>query len=132
MLSTFGPDTLKEIRQAWQSIGDDHPPVHQFESESSWEMRLIQMGIVPVHVQRKCYTSYHQTAIELLTSIKRLGATNAQSNRRTGLLSKQKFQRFCQSLTELAELADTPDGKPNIPLTFEQLFFVADLPDFKD
>lgn len=120
VFSTFGPNTLAEVRSAWHKAGDQMNRIHEFESCESIETVLKQMSfenalVGPVERKLK-----YDSVDSLLRSIKQLGATNASASRQTGLLGTQLYQEFRDVLdSRLAR-------NGHLELTFECIFVGAE------
>lgn len=116
LFSTFGPDTLKEIRSAWQAVETRAERVHEFESARSVESAIGKRGLQSVDVHSLHRELNFDSVDELLASIKQLGATNASSTRQTGLLGTGRYREF-RSILE-RQLVD----EGCLKLTFECIF----------
>ena len=119
LCSTFGPQTLCEVKSAWQESGDQFNRVHPFESGEKLRSAMAELGLKNVRVDSELQILKFNSVRDLLHSIKRLGATNASANRPTGLLGTNQYRKFCSVLEE--RLAREGDLK----LTFECIFASA-------
>jgi len=114
MFSSFGPDTLTELRQSFGRI-DPHPHVHAFMDMHDLGDALVRGGFADVVMDSARLTSEYRDVGDLLRELKSVGATNALAFRQRGLAGK----------TRLAELADAyepfrVDG--HLPATYEAVF----------
>lgn len=93
LFSTLGPDTLKELRQAWQSV-DDQPHINTFIDMHDLGDALIRAGFgQPVMDVAPLVLTYPKP-IQVLKDLKAIGATNAHQTQRKGLMGKQKFTKM--------------------------------------
>lgn len=96
MFTTFGPDTLKELRQAWAQVdGSDH--VSGFLDMHDVGDALMRAGFSdPVmDVDRMCLT--YQTVDGLMQDLKVLGAHNVSRDRAKALTGKGRLQAMKQA-----------------------------------
>jgi len=91
--TTFGPETLWELREAWSAV-DDLPHVHEFIDMHDLGDLMLHQGLAePVlDVEHMCVT-YKDTRA-LMKDLKALGAHNASSNQSRGLTSRQQLQKL--------------------------------------
>ncbi len=96
MFTTFGPDTLKELRQAWAMV-DGSAHVSGFLDMHDVGDALMRAGFSdPVmDVDRMCLT--YQSVDGLMRDLKVLGAHNVSQGRRRGLTGKGRLQRMRQA-----------------------------------
>jgi malonyl-CoA O-methyltransferase len=110
--TTFGPDTLRELRVAFD---DGHPHVSRFVDMHDLGDMLIGAGFADPVMDMEYITLTYATPRAMLRELKGLGATNALSGRSRGLLGKTAFAR-----TEAALEATRRDGR--IGATFEVIY----------
>lgn len=115
-ITTFGPDTLTELRQCWQAI-DHQPHVHNFMSQTQLQDVLHECNLRSVHLETQTYRRYYPRALDLMHELKALGASNRSDNRSKSLLPPQKLQ---QVLTVYEKFRDHTG---DLPATYE-VFFV--------
>ncbi|MEM9943870.1 MAG: malonyl-ACP O-methyltransferase BioC [Planctomycetota bacterium] len=118
LIATFGPKTFRELRSAWEAVGDKTPRIHAQLPEESWKQLLISSRFSEIQTETQMRQLNYDSVSELLDSIKKMGVTNAQSNRPNGMMGKQKFRQFCEELNKTSD-----HGK--IGLTFEIVFISA-------
>jgi len=91
MFTTFGPDTLKELRAAWAQV-DQAPHVSPFLDMHDLGDILVNTGyaapVMDVEHLRLTYASVD----DLMRDLKQIGATNAVSGRARGLTGKVRMQ----------------------------------------
>ncbi|MDG6778887.1 malonyl-ACP O-methyltransferase BioC [Thiomicrorhabdus sp. zzn3] len=113
MFTTFGPDTLKELKQAWSVADPEQMHVNHFVDMHDIGDALIRNGFGQPVMDVEHFTLTYDRPMGVLKDLKAIGATNASLNRERGLMGKHKFQRMLQAYEALAQ----PDGK--IPATYE-------------
>lgn len=111
MLTTFGPDTLKELRTAWKSV-DNTPHVNDFLDMHDIGDALIRNGFGQPVMDVETFTLTYDKPIGVLKDLKAIGATNATLGRQTGLMGKQRFTCMLTAYEEMRL-----QGK--IPATYE-------------
>lgn len=94
LLSTFGPATFVEIHNAWKEIGDSSDRIHQFEDPTTIEHLLNDLNFEEIIIKRENRQLVYHSVDDLLQGIRNLGATNASSNRSSGLLGKERYRQF--------------------------------------
>lgn len=114
LFSSFGPDTLHELRRAWQAV-DDREHVHRFIDMHDVGDALMRAGLAePVLDVDRIVMEYSEVA-GVMRDLKGIGAQNLASDRPRGLVGKQQFARFRQAYEALA-------GGGPIPATYEVVF----------
>ena len=114
MFSTFGPDTLSELRDAYAAI-DRRPPVLPFVDLHDYGDMMVEAGFAdPVMDMEKLRLTY-SSAEKLLADVRSLGG-NPLQDRSTGLIGQQRFAALCHAL----ESKRGADGR--IALTIEVIY----------
>lgn len=114
LFTSFGPDTLRELRAAWQAV-DQVPHVHGFIDMHDLGDALVRARFAdPVMDCERLVMSYPDVRA-LLAELKHLGAHNVARGRRAVLTGKQRFARF-----QAAYQAAARDGR--IPASFEVVY----------
>lgn len=114
MFTTFGPDTLKELRAAWQKV-NAAPHVHEFIDMHDLGDALMRAGLAaPVMDMEKLVVNYPDVA-GVMRDLKGIGAYNMEPSRARGLTGKRSFQNFQTAYEALAV-----EGR--IPATYEAVF----------
>jgi malonyl-CoA O-methyltransferase len=114
MFSTFGPDTLKELRAASQA-DPDYVHVSRFIDMHDIGDALIRAGFSAPVMDVEHFTLTYDDVRAVMRDLKAIGAHNAAQGRRRGLEGKG----FLQGLAERYE-AFRQDGK--LPATFEVIY----------
>ncbi|MBI3778354.1 MAG: malonyl-ACP O-methyltransferase BioC [Gammaproteobacteria bacterium] len=114
MFTTFGPDTLRELRDAWRAA-DDAPHVHDFIDMHDLGDMLMHAGFADPVMDMESFTLTYDSVRDVMRDIKQLGAHNVARNRARGLTGKARFARVRAAYEALAH-----DGK--IPATYEAVY----------
>ena len=99
--STFGPDTLQEIHQAWSTV-DALPHVHSFTDMHHLGDALIALGFLRPIVDADWWQIDFPDVDLLFQDLKQEGFTNRLSNRRKTLTGKNRYDGFRQALMQCA------------------------------
>ncbi len=112
--STFGPDTLKELRAAWaQADGYNH--VNQFVDMHDIGEALVRAGLVePVLDVDRIQLTY-PNALALMGELKTIGAHNVTAGRSRGLMGRARLARV-----QAAYESFSRDGR--LPATYEVVY----------
>ena len=111
VFSTFGPDTLKELRAAWADA-DQQPHVSRFLDMHDLGDAMISAGLRDPVLDVDRYTLTYSEPRQLLKELQGLGATNADRERERHLLGKRHYQRMLAAYETMRV-----DGR--IPATWE-------------
>ena len=114
MFSTFGPDTLKELRQLFGEL-DGHAHVNRFLDMHDIGDALVRAGFAAPVMDMETVTLTYDDLAGLMRDLKALGAHNANQGRGRGLLGKSAWQRLQQQYEALRR-----DGK--LPATYEVVY----------
>jgi malonyl-CoA O-methyltransferase len=96
LFSTFGPDTLHELRSAWRTA-DQEPHVNRFTDMHDIGDLLLAAGFSDPVMDVDLLTLEYPDVISLMRELKAIGAHNALAGRSTGLTGKEKFRRVIES-----------------------------------
>jgi len=86
-----GPETLKELRSAWQQV-DGRVHVNRFNSLLDWQSALQRAGFNQVELQSETITQQHQSVRELLMELKDVGAHNNNAGKQNSMTGKQQLK----------------------------------------
>ena len=90
MFTTFGPDTLKELRLSWQKV-DGYTHVSAFaDMHDVGDLVLASRFADPV-MDSESFTLTYARIRDLIRDLKMLGAHNATAGRQRGLTGKGRF-----------------------------------------
>ncbi len=112
--TTFGPDTLKELRSAFARV-DGHTHTSRFPDMHDVGDALVQSGFADPVMDMELVTVTYGAPDALLRELKALGATNATRGRPRGLTGPRRWHRLLSALERLRV-----DGR--IPATFEIVY----------
>lgn len=91
LFTTFGPETLIELRTAWSQV-DDLPHVNDFADIMSVGDQLVAAGFQDPVLDVDRMTLQYRDAMTLMRELKAIGAHNSAVARPTGLTGKGKLQ----------------------------------------
>jgi malonyl-CoA O-methyltransferase len=115
--TTFGPDTLHELRAAW-AAADGTSHVHRFIDMHHIGDALVRAGFTePVMDVERVRLTYAD-AIALMRDLKAIGAHNVTSGRARGLTGRARFERMTAAYE-----AWRADGR--LPATYEVVYGAA-------
>lgn len=114
MFSTFGPDTLRELRLAFSGI-DGHTHVNRFVDMHDIGDQLLYAGFSTPVMDMDMMTLTYPDVTSLLRELKAIGAHNVTSGRGHGLMGKRKWQAMLQRYEQLRK-------EGCLPATFEVVY----------
>ncbi len=120
--STFGPETLVELREAFAQA-DDTPHVSRFVQIAQFGDALMMAGFRDPVLDRDLFTLTYDDLPALMRELKAIGATNALSGRRHTLTGRSRFNA-AQAAYEPLRRAD---GK--LPSSWEVIYAHAWAPE---
>ncbi|HPF25177.1 MAG TPA: malonyl-ACP O-methyltransferase BioC [Steroidobacteraceae bacterium] len=91
LLSTFGPDTLTELRQSWAAAGDGANHVSRFLDLHDVGDALVRAGLVEPVLDVDRIELRYDAALDLMRDLKSIGARNATVGRSRGLTSRRRL-----------------------------------------
>jgi malonyl-CoA O-methyltransferase len=94
IFTSFGPDTLRELRSAWADVdGAEH--VHGFIDMHDYGDMLVAAGLADPVMDVERMTLTYTDAMDLMREVKAIGAANAGMQRRRGLLGRGQLAQVC-------------------------------------
>jgi malonyl-CoA O-methyltransferase len=114
LFSTFGPDTLKELRRAFATL-DAHPHVSRFADMHDLGDMLVHAGFTDPVMEMEMITLTYPSVEAVARDLKAIGATNAMPGRRAGLMGRGAWQRVTAAYEQLRV-----DGR--LPASYEVLY----------
>ena len=112
--STFGPDTLRELRAAFAGI-DRHEHVGRFVDMHDVGDMLVHAGFADPVMHMEMLTLTYDDAPAMIRDLKAIGATNATRARPRALMGRGRWERALAALEAMRR-----DGR--IPATFEVVY----------
>jgi malonyl-CoA O-methyltransferase len=91
--STFTEGTLKEVKASWRSV-DGEVHTSDFMDVGTLRESVEAAGFHNVQIHQETIVSIYPNVREILMDMKRIGASNAHSDRSKGLTGKQRFAAF--------------------------------------
>ncbi len=114
LFTSFGPDTLKELRESWKQVDDD-VHVNAFADMHDIGDSLIRNGMdAPVLSIEHMVLTYDECK-QLMRELKNIGAHNVNNGRRKTLTGKQRLQKMIKNYESYRQ-----DNK--LPATYEVIY----------
>lgn len=117
LFSTFGPETLTELRGAWSAV-DGATHVSLFPDAPALGSGLMQAGLAEPVMDVEQYRLHYADPWLLMRELRDLGASNAARERARGLTTPRRMAR----MVEAYEILRTAEG---VPASYEVLYGVA-------
>ncbi len=114
LLSTLGPDTLKELKESWLAIDTD-AHVHDFPDMHDVGDALVRAGFSDVVVDAETLTVQYKSVGDLLCDLRSTGNVNRSARRRHTLTGGTRFAAMREAYLRAAH-----DGV--VPATMELIF----------
>jgi malonyl-CoA O-methyltransferase len=112
MFSTYGPDTLKELRA---TFADSAPHVHPFADMHDIGDALVAAGFADPVMDMEMITVSYARPERLFADLRASGQRNAHVGRRRTLTGAQRWARACEAYARLGR-----DGR--VPASFEVVY----------
>ncbi len=117
-ISTFGPETLQEVSQAWQQV-DSFVHVNQFNTDLFLNNEINNNGFTKVLIEIDPMLTYYKSFEKLARELKSIGARNMNAGQGHGLNGRKKLSRLKQAFELKA------DKELGIPVTYQVYFLRA-------
>ena len=114
MFSTFGPDTLKELRLAFAGL-DGYTHVNRFADMHDIGDVLMHAGFAAPVMDMERITLTYADLMALLKELKAIGAHNVTHGKRQGMMGKSEWRALQQAYEQFRH-----DGR--LPATFEIVY----------
>lgn len=115
VFSTFGPDTLKELRSAWSEV-DQKSHTNPFIDMHDVGEALQRNGFVSPVLSNEVITLQYKSIKDLFIDLKRIGANTVTENQRSSLTGRKRFQ----AMQEVYE--SKRDAKGFLPVSYEVIY----------
>jgi malonyl-CoA O-methyltransferase len=122
LFSSFGPDTLKELRSAWQRV-DSFNHVNRFIDMHDIGDALIRTGFVEPVMDVEQLTLTYPDVFALMRDLKSIGAHNVTRGRARGMYGRKRMQQLIQAYERYRR-----DGR--VPATYEAVYGTAWVPSY--
>ena len=113
LFTTFGPDTLKELKRSW-SVVDNSAHVNDFIDMHDIGDQMLQSGFQSPIMEMENITLTYEKVLDLMHDLKSIGAQNVVS-RSKALTGKTKFKKMIEMYESYRS-----DGK--LPATYEVIY----------
>jgi malonyl-CoA O-methyltransferase len=114
IFSTFGPDTLKELRQAFNGV-DEQNHLNRFADMHDIGDMLVHSGFAEPVMEMEMLTLTYEDVRGVLQDLRAIGAHNSTAGRGQGLMGKNAWARLTGNYERLRS-----NGR--LPATFEVIY----------
>lgn len=121
LFSTFGPDTLRELRGAFATV-DQQPHVSPFADMQVIGDAMLAAGFRDPVLERDTFTMTYPDGLTLMRELRAIGATNADPSRQRTLTGKAH-------LRAVLDAYETVRSDGVLPATYEVVYARANAPD---
>jgi malonyl-CoA O-methyltransferase len=120
IVSTLGPATLHELKNAWQTV-DGYVHVNRFQAAQAVRAALTAAGLQLDHWQQENRELAFERLVELTRELKALGAHNINRGQPGGLTGRAKIEALKQAYEKFRR-------NDYLPATYEVFYVVASRP----
>lgn len=124
LFSSFGPDSLKELRQSWAEV-DEIPHVNAFADMHDVGDALLQSNFADPVMDMEMLTVTYNDVRTVMRDLKQIGAHNVMQGRSHNITGKMKLQKMIQAYEQFRV-----DGV--LPVSHEIVYGHAWVPDAKE
>jgi malonyl-CoA O-methyltransferase len=103
LFSTFGPDTLVELREAYLQAGERYPPLSPFAAIQQVGDAMIAAGFRNPVLERDLFKLQYPQVMGLLRELRAIGAGDARVQRPRGLGGKSRQKKMIEAYEALRE-----------------------------
>ena len=96
VFSTFGEQTLHELKTAWADV-DDFTHVNDFYNAQQIKASLTALGYTDISTKTVIYKSYYESVMALMRELKGIGAHNVTAGRNLNMTTKAQLQQMIRS-----------------------------------
>lgn len=109
MFTTFGPDTLKELRSAFREV-DVKPHINEFVDMHDLGDMLVAAGFADPVMDQETITLTYTDLKSMLRELKGIGAHNVLPDRARGLMGKTQWQKLTNAYEKFRVNARLPSS----------------------
>ncbi len=114
IFSSFGPDTLGELRSAWASV-DPGVHVNRFLDMHDVGDAMMQAGFTDVVTDVDRLVEHHPDVLSIMRGLKAIGAHNVAARRRRGLTGRRLLEG-------VGAAYEGYRGEEGLPVTYEVVY----------
>ena len=115
MFSSFGPDTLRELREAWLAV-DRRPHVIDFVDMHDLGDMLMQAGFREPVMDVDRHTLTYKDVLDLLRDLHGIGSRNIDAQRSRGLMGRGQLRQLEQAYSRFAQ------NQGRLPASYEVVY----------
>ena len=115
LFTSFGPDTLKELRDAWRSV-DDAVHVNAFIDMHDIGDALLRSGLADPVMDTETLTLTYDDGMDVMRDLKAMGAHNVTAGRKHSLTGKNRLKQMLSAYNNFR----LDDDK--LPATYEVIY----------
>jgi len=119
LFTSFGPDTLVELREAYLAAGEKDPPLSPLAAIQQVGDALVSAGFRNPVLERENFNLSYPDVKSLMRELRAIGASDARSRRARGLGGKERQKRMIAAY----ETQRGADGQ--LPSTWEVIGAMA-------
>lgn len=124
LFSTFGPDTLKELRHSWAKV-DELAHVNAFTDMHDVGDALMQSGFADPVMDMEMLTMTYEDVKTVMRDLKKIGAHNVMQGRSHTMTGKNKLKNMMHAYEQFRD-----DGL--LPVSYEIVYGHAWVPEEKN
>lgn len=114
LFSSFGPDTLIELREAWRAV-DNYPHTNSFIDLHDVGDAMLRSRLAEPVMDAERLTLIYPDVYKIMRELKAIGAHNVTVQRARGLTGKSRFKRVVHEYEQFRR-----DGV--LPVSYEVLY----------
>jgi len=116
LFSTFGPDTLHELRHSWRAV-DPHSHVNLFIDMHDLGDALLRTGLADPVMDMEMMTLTYTDLRSLMAALKMIGAHNVTAGRPRGLTGRQRLRDLARAYEDFRNPQDL-----RLPASYEVIY----------
>lgn len=117
LFATLGPNTLHELRRAWNQV-DSYVHVNEFETAEKIKRSVHEAGLTRVDWQTERRELRYPRLVDFTRELKALGAHNMNAGKPEGLMGRKKIAAFKQAYEQFRQ-------DDYLPATYEVFYLVV-------